>query len=278
MPEAMLLRMKQITHVGFVTDGANQEDGDGSFIEIWKRAPTEGDRHMSTKFDRKSLSEDAQKAFAELEEAQKVAKEAQEAAETKVTEAAAAQKTAEEALEEATKDTKKEDDPVSKLSPEAQEVVKGLQAKALEQIEKAQEEATKAMKAAEAAGKVANEEQEKRVRREIEDVVKTDLSGLNTDGLADRLYDTMQSLDDKAYEAHVETLKAASKQVEAGNLFKEAGADLSGQSGDAWAEVVSKATKMVEAKQAPTQEQAVTKVLEDDPELYGRYKAEQADA
>ena len=38
MPEPQLLRMTQIDFVGFVEEGANQEDGEGAYIKIWKGA------------------------------------------------------------------------------------------------------------------------------------------------------------------------------------------------------------------------------------------------
>ena len=87
-------------------------------------------------------------------------------------------------------------------------------------------------------------------------------------------------MSDEAFENHKTTLRAASAQAKAAEavLFSERGAATSGTSGDAWAEVQSKAREMVEKKLAPTEAQAIDKVLQDHPELYDRYQAEQAKA
>ena len=285
MPDPQLLRMRQIDFVGFVEEGANQEDGEGAYIKIWKRAespePTRR-KKMSDAFDTKDLSEDVQKAFADLEEAKKAAEDATEAAETAATETGEKLTKAEADLAEAIKsedpDKDKDKDLLKGLPDEVQKVLAAQKEKSDEAIAKAQSEAEEATKKAEAAGEVAKVEREKRQRKEFADVAKNDMSGLNTEGLGDELYEARQVMGDEAFESHTTRLKAASEQANTAKLFEETGAVAAGTSGGAWDEVEALAKVMVEKKLAPSQAQAVTKVLEDNPKLYDRYTAEQRDA
>ena len=279
MPDqTMLLRMEEITHVGFVDVGANQEDDDGAFIAIWKRADPKENKAMD--FDPKDLDEDAQKAFASLEEAKKKAEDAIEAAETAATEAGEKLTKAEADLADAIKSEEpdKDKDLLKGLPDDVQKVLAAQQEKADEAIAKAQSEAEEATKKAEAAGEVAKAEREKRQRKEFADVAKNDMGGLNIEGLGDQLYETSQVMEKDAFEAHLTTLRAASEQAKTAKLFEETGAVASGTSGGAWEEAEALAKVMVDKKLAPTQEQAITKVFEDNPELYSRYTAEQAQA
>ena len=279
MPDApQLLRMQQIDFVGFVEEGANQEDGEGAYIKIWKRAKglfTPSRRKtMSDVFDTKDLSEDAQKAFADLEEARKEAQDKIEAAETAQKDTAEKLTKAEADLADATKSGKDDDDDVTKgLPEELQAVLKAEREKAEEAIAKAQDEAKE-------ANEIAKAEREKRQRREFAEIAKNDMGDLTTKDLGDQLYEASQVMSDEAFETYTTTLKATSAQVKAADavLFKELGAGGGGTSGDAWAEVQSKAREMVEKKLAPTEAQAIDKVLQDHPELYDRYQAEQAKA
>lgn len=282
MSEPTLLRLQEITHVGFVDVGANQEDDEGAFIEIWKRADSpelQRSKDMPDAFDPKDLDEDAQKAFAELQEAAKKADEAAETAEAATKEAEAKAEKAEADLAEATKKDEPEEDDVLKGLPEdVQKAIAAQQAKSDEAIAKAQEQAEAATKAAEAATIVAKSECEKRERKEFADVAKADLSGLNIEGLGDQLYDTSKVMEADAFEKHLETLKAASAQANLATVLKESGQVAMGTVGGAWDEVEALAKNMVEKKLSPTKEQAIAKVLEDNPELFDRYNAEQRDA
>ena len=278
MPDApQLLRMTQIDFVGFVEEGANQEDGEGAYIKIWKRAKglfTPSRRKtMSDVFDTKDLSEDAQKAFADLEEARKEAQDKIEAAETAQKDTAEKLTKAEADLADATKSDKDDDDVTKGLPEELQAVLKAEREKAEEAIAKAQDEAKE-------ANEIAKAEREKRQRREFAEIAKNDMGDLTTKDLGDQLYEASQVMSDEAFETYTTTLKATSAQAKAADavLFKELGAGGGGTSGDAWAEVQSKAREMVEKKLAPTEAQAIDKVLQDHPELYDRYQAEQAKA
>ena len=278
MPDApQLLRMTQIDFVGLVEEGANQEDGEGAYIKIWKRAKglfTPSRRKtMSDVFDTKDLSEDAQKAFADLEEARKEAQDKIEAAETAQKDTAEKLTKAEADLADATKSDKDDDDVTKGLPEELQAVLKAEREKAEEAIAKAQDEAKE-------ANEIAKAEREKRQRREFAEIAKNDMGDLTTKDLGDQLYEASQVMSDEAFKTYTTTLKATSAQAKAADavLFKELGAGGGGTSGDAWAEVQSKAREMVEKKLAPTEAQAIDKVLQDHPELYDRYQAEQAKA
>lgn len=278
MPEPTLLRLQEITHVGFVDVGANQEDGEGAFIEIWKRADhTEEKKTMD--FDPKDLDEDAQKAFAALQEATKKAEEASETAATATKDAEAKLEKAEADLAEAQKKEEPEEDDVLKGLPEdVQKVIAAQQEKSEAAIAKAQSEAEEATKKAEAAGEVAKAEREKRERQEYAEVAKKDMSDLTTENLGDQLYESRQVMSDEAFESYTTTLKAASEQARLAKVLEETGAAASGTVGGAWDEVEALAKALVAKGDEPTQAQAVTKVLETNPELYDRYKAEQASA
>lgn len=284
MPEPQLLRMTQIDFVGFVEEGANQEDGEGAYIKIWKRAKglfTPSRRKtMSDVFDTKDLSEDAQKAFADLEEARKEAEDKIEAAETAQKDTAEKLEKSEADLAEAKGEDPPEGDVLKGLPDEVRKVLDARQEKADEAIAKALSEAEAATKAAEAASEVAKAEREKRERREFAEIAKNDMGDLTTKDLGDQLYEASQVMSDEAFETYTTTLRATSAQAKAADavLFKELGAGGGGTSGDAWAEVQSKAREMVEKKLAPTEAQAIDKVLQDHPELYERYQAEQAKA
>ena len=279
MSEPTLLRLQEITHVGFVDNGANQEDGEGSFIEIWKRADHPQEKRKMAKFDTKDLSEDAQKAFAELQEAAKKAEESAETAEAAAKESEEKATKAAADLAEATKKEEPGDHDVLKGLPEdVQKVIAAQQAKSDEAIAKAQEQAEAATKAAEAATVVAKAEREKRERAEFAEVAKADLSGLNIEGLGDQLYDTSQVMEKDAFEAHLTTLKAASTQANLAKVLGESGKTAMGTVGGAWDEVEALAKVMVDKNEAPTKEQAIAKVLDKNPELHERYNAEQRDA
>ena len=280
MSEPTLLRLQEITHVGFVDVGANQEDGEGAFIEIWKRADHPQEKRKMAEFDTKDLSEDAQKAFAELQEAAKKAEESAETAEAAAKEAEAKAEKAEADLVEARKGEKKEEekDVLKGLPDDVQKALDARQAKSDEAIAKAQEQAEAATKAAEAATVVAKAECEKRERAEFADVAKADLSGLNIEGLGDQLYDTSKVMEADAFEKHLETLKAASTQANLAKVLGETGKTAMGTVGGAWDEVEALAKVMVEKGDAPTKEQAIDKVLAANTELHERYNAEQRDA
>lgn len=282
MPEPTLLRLQEITHVGFVDNGANQEDGEGAFIEIWKRADSpepQRSKDMPDAFDPKDLDDDAKKAFEEL---QKAAKDAEAAIET----AEAAAKEAEEKATKAEADlaaaTEKKEEPekdvLKGLPEDVQKVIAAQQAKDAEAIAKAQEAADEATKKADAANEIAKVEREKRQRSEYAEIAKSDMAHLTTENLGDQLYEARQVMSDEQFDAHVTLLKATSAQAQASKIFEESGKDLAGMGGSAWAEVEAQAKVMVEKKLAPTQAQAITKVLEGNAELYERYQVEQREA
>ena len=146
--------------------------------------------------------------------------------------------------------------------------------------EKAEEAIAKAQDEAKEANEIAKAEREKRQRREFAEIAKNEMGDLTTKDLGDQLYEASQVMSDEAFENHKTTLRAASAQAKAAEavLFSERGAATSGTSGDAWADVQVKAKEMVEKKLAPTIEQAVDEVCQANPELYDRYKTEQAEA
>ena len=278
MPDApQLLRMTQIDFVGFVEEGANQEDGEGAYIKIWKRAKglfTPSRRKtMSDVFDTKDLSEDAQKAFADLEEARKEAEDKIEAAETAQKDTAEKPTKSEADLAAAKGEDPPEGDVHKGRPDEVRAVLKAEREKAEEAIAKAQDEAKE-------ANEIAKAEREKRQRREFAEIAKNDMGDLTTKDLGAQLYEASQVMSDDAVETYTTTLKATSAQVTAADavLFKELGAGGGRTSRDAWAGGTAKARGVGEEARARTIEQAVDKVCQDHPELYDRYRTEQAEA
>jgi hypothetical protein len=160
------------------------------------------------------------------------------------------------------KDADDKKDVLAKADPEIKKVFNGMQ----EKIEKIQNE---------------NIEKEKKVEELSKTIKKRDfvekadtLKGLGEE--ADSLADVLMDLSEKAPESYAKIekiLETTNKKLEESDLFKTAGTDQGGVSGDVASEIKKKAAEVAQRDKI-TKEQAELKVLEEDPELYKRYKAE----
>lgn len=78
-----------------------------------------------------------------------------------------------------------------------------------------------------------------------------------------------------AYTKVEAVLLAANEACKKGNIIdKQIGSDGADSGGDAWAAVEAKAGELMKSNPSMTKEQAQTKVLRDNPELYGKYQKE----
>ena len=99
------------------------------------------------------------------------------------------------------------------------------------------------------------------------------------DELAPILKAAAEKLDSETFEKLETLLGAAEERVQKGDLFQEKGRasiedGTSGKS-DAWTEIVTKADELVEKSEKPlTQDQAVSRVLAENPDLYAKYLAD----
>lgn len=83
--------------------------------------------------------------------------------------------------------------------------------------------------------------------------------------LAERLPDEYDKIED--------LLEAINEMLAAGSVFKEIGTTQRGAS-SAWAKIEQMASSMIQKDAKVTKEQAIAKVLEDNPELYAEYLKE----
>jgi hypothetical protein len=144
-------------------------------------------------------------------------------------------------------------------------------------IQKSLDEARIAKERAEAAEKVAKDLREEKILKEY--VAKAEeLPHLTIEPL--KFGPVLKALGEshpKEFEEIYKVLKAADAALEKSELFKEIGKSGSSES-NAEAAVYAKAKALVAKDGELTFEQAVTKVLEDDPELYERYEEERQEA
>lgn len=96
-----------------------------------------------------------------------------------------------------------------------------------------------------------------------------------TDDLAPILKSMAEALDEETFAKFETLLGAAEERITKGDLFTELGRSSKGDGAvksDAWSEAVKKADEMVEKADQPlSQDQALTKVWEQNPDLYTKY-------
>lgn len=99
-----------------------------------------------------------------------------------------------------------------------------------------------------------------------------------TDDLAPILKEASEKLDPETFEKMTALLDAAEERINKGGLFQEMGRTQGTegeQKSDAWTEAVKKAEEYVEKSDSPiSQEYALAKVWEANPDLYSKYLAE----
>ena len=107
-----------------------------------------------------------------------------------------------------------------------------------------------------------------------------DLEQIGGEKRVDVLLKAQKALTPEDWSELEKTLKAASEQIAKGGLFKPAGADGEPPIGGTgtWAKIQAKANDMVAKKEAPTFAQAIAKIADTDPALYGEYVKEQQEA
>ncbi len=87
----------------------------------------------------------------------------------------------------------------------------------------------------------------------------------------------MKEISPEARDSQFKRLEVANAAVEKSDAFKELGGGGDAMTGDAWAQITKRAEALVtKSTDGLTQEQAIEKVLEDEPELYTAYKNEKA--
>ena len=259
-----LLRMDEITFVGLVDKGANQ---DADFL-IYKRStnPTEGERSMSDTFDPTKLPEDGKAAWEALEKRATDAETKVGEIEPQLTELTAKVET----LEKAQAKPPTEEDVLKSLDPAARALVEKLQADAESAIAKANE-----------ADQIAKATAAKAELTELTAIAKNDLSELEgeTGEQAALLQKCKVALDGKDYDRLLGIMKTASNTLKESGLLKAIGKDGEGSGdGTAWSAIVAKAGELQKVEAGLTHAQAVSKVMDAEPTLYEEYLAEQRGA
>lgn len=92
--------------------------------------------------------------------------------------------------------------------------------------------------------------------------------------LADLLFRLEQEAGSDLREDVEQMLKSADEQAREADVFEEVGTSESEPGGDAWSRIEEKAEEMVEDGKAETKQKAVTKVLDQNPDLYADYDRE----
>lgn len=145
-----------------------------------------------------------------------------------------------------------------------------------ERTAKAEEEAAEARKSADAAGDIAKGERE--IRREAEFVRKAeDLPGIpaKATDFGKVLKAASEKLTKDEYDGLMEVLKAADKLGRESLLFKEMGtAQVAESRDDAYADLQAKAEDLRKADSSLSAEQALSKAMEQNPDLQRRYAAQ----
>lgn len=153
---------------------------------------------------------------------------------------------------------KSEDKPdlLSKASPEVQAMVAELK-----------KSADDAAKRAEAAEKIAKEERDIRETNELTVLAKS-LVHVNddTDKFVAHLKVMKASLPKEAFDAQVEMMQKANKEIASGNLFSELGTD--GMDAGVRSDIETKVDALRKSDSTLTREQAYAKVMKDNPDLY----------
>jgi hypothetical protein len=146
------------------------------------------------------------------------------------------------------------------------------------QLDDAEARAVKAEKDAATASVVAKAEHDARADRDMVDVLKSfKATPFNIDVAKEdndiRKFRKMQELDPDGFKRTMEIMKAADEQLAASNAYNNFGSSRSGGSGDAWAQIEQLASEMVTKSATPmTKEQAIDKVMDQNPKLVKEYR------
>lgn len=160
---------------------------------------------------------------------------------------------------------------------EEQKVMKSLPEAVRKKIEAAQAEQKKT---AEEVSKLRKELDDKNEREEVAKFkAKADklqyLAGKSTSEIAKTLRAASKSLDPKEYEAIEKMLKNANEAVQGSHLFMDAGNLGHDSETTATGKLESIAKRLCESDKNLTEQQALTKAYNENPELYSQARAEQ---
>ena len=138
-----------------------------------------------------------------------------------------------------------------------------------------------ANKRAEEASKVAKAERDARADRDMVDVLKSfKATPFNLDTTNDdndiRKFRKMQDADPDGFKRTMEILKATDAQLAASASFTNIGKSGGGSVGDAWSQIEAKAAELITKSAVPlTKEQAIDKVMDQNPRLVREYRQQQ---
>jgi hypothetical protein len=143
-----------------------------------------------------------------------------------------------------------------------------------EEVKKREEELVKKTQQLE---KALAEERDVRIKKEM--ILKAEkefgnLPGITAEDMGDLLL-SLQKADKELCEKIEKVFSDASTAIGEGNLFKEAGNSSLGSGGDSWTALEKKA-EIIKSKSGSgmTQEQALAKAMDENPDLYEAYLAE----
>jgi hypothetical protein len=94
--------------------------------------------------------------------------------------------------------------------------------------------------------------------------------------LLETLADTFGGEESKEVKTYVQRQRAMAEQIAQSALFNEVGTDASGRPPSAWSKIEQQAKALREQDRALTHEQAISRVIASEPQLYNEYRAEQA--
>lgn len=92
--------------------------------------------------------------------------------------------------------------------------------------------------------------------------------------LLETLADTFNE-DSEQFKDYVQAQRAMAEQIAQSALFREVGTDASGRPPSAWSKIEQQAKALREQDRALTHEQAISRVIASEPQLYNEYRAEQ---
>lgn len=168
-------------------------------------------------------------------------------------------------LQKQVDELKKGAQPSSSTSPE-DDIFKGMSPAAKELVMKLQKQAKE-------AEELAKAEKEARLNREF--VTKAaELKGLNVK--ADEFGPVLKAVAEKCpeqFEKLEAVLKTASNAILTGEVLKEVGSSGS-SSGSAWDKIEKKAEELLKGETSLSKEQAISKVIQQEPQLYEEYQKE----
>jgi|GEM_PF-1716486 len=114
---------------------------------------------------------------------------------------------------------------------------------------------------------------EKITKEYVEKAKEFDSLNSETEELG-KVLKSIAEFDNAAYEKVLGILKSANEVVKKSDVFKEYGSSGTGDAGSAWAKIENMANSIIQKGEGMSKAQAISKVLEDNPELYNEYLGE----